>query len=551
MDGAMDSIWHGNVRAAGIPISLASILVVVVALGNASAEARALRVETLVPPTVMHGLEGLALDRDGNLYGASFFGQAIYKIELKTNHVTIAVSPPEGEGDDVAIGPEGTSVAGMLAWTSAEEIRGLRPGGKPIALSPHLPRLNPIAFSRDGRLFTSQSGTPENELWEIDPEGHSPPRLVTKGQGPLNGFGFGPDGQIYAPLFGTDQIVAVDPETGIYTKVASGVGSPSGVKVDSQGNLVAVDYKRGDVWYVRRDTGEVKRLAASLGVIDNLAIAPDDTVFLSDPTVSSVLKMNIRDGRVTDVIRAHFNTTLGLAMTVKDGRPTLIVADPMGYHYVDAATGKVARVPWEMGRHGSNAVATGHDFIVIASPAGLRKIDVRSDQVLAETKDIKTPAGVVVLASGDVIAASPDDGRIVRWNGQATTTIASGLRRPSALILDSDDAVLVAESEGDTISRINLSNGMRADAVRDIAHPTGLAKLSGERLAIADSRGGNIAVVDLRSGKRTKIAEKLALSVAGLRVPQTTPTGLVAKGDTLYVACPGNNSILKIKTDLR
>ena len=63
-----------------------------------------------------------------------------------------------------------------------------------------------------------------------------------KNKGRLNGFGFGPDGRLYAPHFGTNELFAIDVDTGEFTVIASGVGTTAATKVDADGNVWNVDY---------------------------------------------------------------------------------------------------------------------------------------------------------------------------------------------------------------------------------------------------------------------------------------------------------------------
>jgi len=61
------------------------------------------RLETLVPGSAMHGVHGLAFDADDNLYGASLTGYSVYQIDTQSGEVTVAVEPPLGNSDDVAV----------------------------------------------------------------------------------------------------------------------------------------------------------------------------------------------------------------------------------------------------------------------------------------------------------------------------------------------------------------------------------------------------------------------------------------------------------------
>ena len=528
-------------------LTCAAVLAAAAILQSCDNPAPKVEVTALVPGSVMHGVQGLAFDANGALYGASFFGQSIYKIDPASGRVDVAFGTPEGEGDDVAIGPEGTPAAGIIAWTAVSSVHSLRPDGTHQVLVANAPRANPIAFSKDGRLFFSQSGTPDNELWEIDPLGAKPARLVSKGQGRLNGFDFGPDGRLYAPLFGTDQLVAIDITTGVHTVVAKGVGSPSAVKVDAKGNLIAVDYKLGDVWHVNPATGETRKLVNRPAVIDNLAIARDGTIYLASTADSKIYALNPDTRDVREVTKGPFNTPMGATTITENGKPTLLIAGPQSYFFYDLATGESVRPLYEDGRAGSQAVAADDKFIYTVATGRLRKIDRTTYAVALESNAVKTPAAVAVAANGDVFVTDVGTGQLLKWNEAGVAPVADGLAKPTALIIETPTTALVAETEAGQVTRVDVTSGARTVVLKGLDHPQGLALLKDGRIAVAETAKGVVAAFDAKSGARTELAKGLPLSAAGLRVPITVPTGMTTGPDgTLYVVGTADNSLWKI-----
>ena len=504
------------------------------------------KVSDLVSSSPMHGAAGIAVADDGTLYVVSFNGQSIYHIDPKNGHVDVAVGPPFGKGDDIALGPAGTRSAGILAWTTLESVNVLRPGGKPEVLMEPAPRANPIAFDRDGRLFFSQSGTPENELWELDPFGVTPPHLVLRGQGPLNGFGFGPDGRLYSPLFGTDQAIAIDVGSGAIAPIANGLGSVVAVKPDSKGNLFSIDYKTGDVWRITAKTGNVKRLTTLSPPLDNLAVAADGTLYVSGTAESTIFAVDSDTGATRKVAGGPFNTPLGMVMTTHAGKPALLAAQPMGFIYIDPATGDTVRPSWDDGRNGSFAIAADARSVITVFNRRLRKIDRNSDTVVRESRDEIAPSGVVLAPSGEIIVTEITRGAVLKWTDEGFVAIAEGLAEPTAIALDSPTSILVTETNAGQISRIDLLSGQRTVVASGLDRPQGVVKLHDGQIAFAESGRGVVAVIS-PDGHRHELASGLSLSTAGLRVPSTVPIGMAVDSDgTLYVACAGDNRIVKI-----
>jgi len=69
----------------------------------------------LVPGSSMKGVHGLAFDNNGVLHAISITGMSTYRIDVETGAVETIIGPPQGIGDDLAFGPDGS-----LAWTAAQ-----------------------------------------------------------------------------------------------------------------------------------------------------------------------------------------------------------------------------------------------------------------------------------------------------------------------------------------------------------------------------------------------------------------------------------------------
>ena len=523
------------------------------AQGGAVAQpARTPKVEVFVPGSVIHAVEGISFGNDGKLYGTSIHAQAVYRIDTATGAVEVAIPSPDGESDDIAIGPEGTPAAGIMAWTAQTtgEIRIQRSGSKPEVIMRDVPRVNPIAFSRNGRLFTAQTGANDDALWELDVIGKKPPRLVSKGQGALNGFEFGADGRLYAPKFRTDQLLAIDVDTGVYTTIAKGVGTSAAVHVDTKGDVISVDYLKGDVWRTNPKTGDSVIIAhLPDDVPDNLAIAKDGTIYIASVADSRILAMNPATGKTRRVVDGRFTIALGANMASLDGREAIIVADPFGYRFVDLRNGSVKRPPWAANRGASSAVAANDRLIAFSYSLSnyVRVIDRQTDQIVTETKLIKAPRGIAIDSKGQVLVADAAGNRIVRLDGNEVIDVATGMQQPVGLILENDSSALVSEVVTGTISRIDLRDGKRIQILAGFRTPTGLALMKDGRIAVVEPENGTVTALDLKTGTRSLLASGLALSLKEFHLPKNTNAGIAVAADgSIFVTCPGDNTIIKI-----
>jgi sugar lactone lactonase YvrE len=581
-----------------------------IAAAATAAAAQTAQLSILVPPTAMHAVEGITLAPDGTLYATSIHGQAVYRIDTRSGRVSIAVPSPAGESDDVAVGPPGTAAAGVLAWTAQRtgEIRLLRPspGAKPEVVLRDVPRVNPIAFDAQGRLFTAQVGAGDETLWEIDVSGQRPARRVMSGQARLNGFGFGPDGRLYAPNFGADRILSIDVDAGTYTAVATGLGAPAAVKADARGDLWSVDYLKGDLWQTESATGRSRIVVSVPAPLDSLALAPNGRVFVSSAADSRILEVDPRRGRVRTVVPGEFTMALGMSLTQLAGREALLVADPFGYRYVDRRSGRVIRPPWNGNRGASYAIAASPDRIALAYALGgvtagrVRVLERASERVLWESQTVGLPRGVALETSGDVLVLDRAQGRLLRLvagagSGAGVPTgggagggagariaapaaaappvvVATGLGAPVGLsrdrsATDSDTASsapsrappsdatraaeapwLVTDFAGGRLLQVLATTGAVQVLATGLEAPTGAVRMRDGRLAVVEAGAGRVVAIDAQSGVRTLLASGLATSLDGLDLPADTPAGIAvgANGD-LYVSCPGNNSIVRLR----
>ena len=69
--------------------------------------------EVVVAPSSFTGVHGLAVDKGGRLLAGSVVGNAIWEVDRSTGAAKVLVDGPEGQADDIAIGPNGE-----MAWTN-------------------------------------------------------------------------------------------------------------------------------------------------------------------------------------------------------------------------------------------------------------------------------------------------------------------------------------------------------------------------------------------------------------------------------------------------
>ncbi|RZI90379.1 MAG: hypothetical protein EOP78_16325, partial [Variovorax sp.] len=291
--------------------------------------------EVLVAPSSFSGVHGLAVDRKGRLLAGSVVGNSLWEVDRQTGATRVLVPGPEGQADDIAVGPRGelawtNYLMGMLRYRDSDEA--------PMrVLAKDLPGLNSLDFDRrNGKLYASQVFLGD-ALWEIDREGKAPPRLIKKDMGGFNGFEVGPDGMLYGPLWFKGQVVRIDPANGNMTVIADGFKIPAAANLDGKGNLWVVDTRSGELVRVDLATGR-KTVARQLeSSLDNLAIAPDGTIYLSNMANNQVQAFNPTSGELRTLTSGKVAVPAGLKI---DG-DELWVADVFGFRQVNVRSSAV------------------------------------------------------------------------------------------------------------------------------------------------------------------------------------------------------------------
>lgn len=506
------------------------------------------RVEVLVPGTPMHGIQGLAWGPDDMLYAAALTPQAIHRVDPYTGAVELLIGAPDGESDDVAVGPDGT-----LVWTAmfAGEVRIRRPGGPVEVLAENLSFVNPVAFTPDGtRLFVVALGE-GRALWELYLDGVTPPRKVTDQIKGLNSFEIGEDGFLYGPYLMAGELVKVNIDTGEIITLATGVGFPTAVELDSQGHLIWVDFQSGNVSRTDPLTGEATVLTVVEAPLDNLAVAPDDTIYVSESAKSGITRISPDGKTQRQITGGAFSTPGGLDIAVIDGKETLIVADIIGYRFVDPVTGVVTFPPYTMTHGNATDVAVkGNTLALTDGRSGrLQVVDHTTDELLVLETDFKNAYGVEWLNSEELLFVEHGAGTLIRWTEDEAVTVTDGLRGPVGLTIESDTTVLVTEHTVGTVTRVDLETGVKTEVFDGLSAPEGLDVMADGRIVVAEVGAARVVALDLKSRALEVLAEQLDFGVAALGAPVKVgfPTGVVVGSDgAVYVSEDGANAIRKI-----
>jgi sugar lactone lactonase YvrE len=427
--------------------------------------------------------------------------------------------------------------------------------GRTRVLRDDVPGANGITFHR-GRLFIDECRI-GGRLLELD-LGGGPPRVLAENLPMPNALAPGPDGKLYYPVLGSNDIWRIDPDGGEPERVAGDLGVPDAVKFDAAGFIVSTQVGTGEVLRIDPRSGDRTVLAALAPGLDNLTFAGNRLLVSSfTGRVTEILG----DGQLRDLLPGGLTWPLDLTVA---GDGVLYVSD--GTYFYEVRPGRGLRTlgmlfspGWPGYIRGVTAAGPG-EFIVTTSNGQVARWQPATGEagmLAGAAEPLDQLYGVALAPDGSAVAAELGAGRVVAVRGGELATLASGLNQPMGVAFTPDGSCLVSESGA---GRVVAVTGSGADTVLDgLEKPQGIA-VRGGRLFIVDAGARTLTEVDLASKARTTIARDLPVGappgvepqpLKGLPPfsgPQGPFAGLAAGPDgTLYLSADAEGSVLALR----
>ncbi len=510
-------------------------------------------VEQVVRPVAMNGVHGLAFGPDGGLYAASITGKALYRIDPKTGRVSVRVGAPEGGADDLTFSPQGDPV-----WTGGPTMNAIMTrtaAGGVHALAGGLPGVNAVRFSPTGRLFFTRVFGGDG-LYELDPAGGRPPRVIAEGIGGLNSFDFLPDGAIVGPLFMKGAVVRIDVETGQVTTLATGFEAPSSVR-RLRGALLVLNYRSGQVWRLDDATGARRLVVTVPGPADNMTVGPNGRLYVSSTANNGVTEIDLATGAARRVTWSDLSAPGLVSAAVIDGAPMVLIADDWGGRRYDLKSREVSPLHPGGNSFGMRSLvreAAGYAFVSAFSPTAVTRTDGAGKA--SQIDGFSRPMGLAASPRG-LLVADFGAGEVVRLDPAAPggrRVLASGLASPLGVAEAADGTVFVSEYGRGRIVRLapGAGAGPYAQTVvgGGLKRPEGLSMAPDGRVIVADTALGQVLAIDPAGGRAVVLARGLSLGLAQARAPGAPflATGVAVAADGFaYVPGSADNALYRIR----
>jgi sugar lactone lactonase YvrE len=381
------------------------------------------------------------------------------------------------------------------------------------------------------------------------------PRVLLENLMLPNAMEVGPDGQLYFPLLGTNEICRINPDGGAAEKVAGDLGGPTAVKFDAKGNIVSTQVGSGQVLRIDPRTGDRSVLANLAPGIDNLTFV-GERLFVSHftGTITEVLS----DGKTRTAVPGGLSWPLDLALA-DDGK--LYIAD--GHHMFAIPPGGQLEIvamfmnPGFPGNVRGLAAAGAGELIVTTANGQVSLYRPAKSETEVLTEGLDQVYGVALAPGGGVVVAELGTGRVLSVRSGKVEVLASGLKRPVGVALAADGTCFVSELGAGRVVKVN---GSSVETVLDgLQQPQGVLVHDGQ-LYVVDAGAKTLISLDLKTKAKSTIASELPVGappgvtpkplrgIAPFSGPQGPFAGITAgKDGTLYVSADAEGSILALR----
>jgi len=518
--------------------------------GSPASLAEGWSLERITPPSRLFGANGIRAGADGRIYVAQVAGSQISAFDPSTGDIeTIsAMGSVITAPDDLAFHPDGELYITEY-YDGRVSVRGT--DGSTRLLRDDLPGANGITFHQ-GRLFVDEC-RPDGRLMEIDLNGGAP-KVLAEGLQLPNALEVGPDGKLYYPMLGTNDIWRIDPDGGEPERVAGDLGVPVALKFDAEGFIISPQVASGQVLRINPRNGESTVIADIGSGLDNLTFI-GDRLFVSSFTgqITEVLGGGETKTALADGLTWPLDLTVG-----SDG--TLFVADgtfllALGADGELHTAGMLFHPGWPGYIRGVTAAGDG-EFIVAGDTHVSR---YRPSTAESETlfDGLSQAYGVAVSGNGPVAVADLGTGKVHSVRAGQSEVVASGLQDPTGVAFTADGTLLVSEAGAGRIVSVTSSG---VDTLVDgLERPQGILVRDG-KLYIVDAGSKQLISVDLETKAQQIIARHLPVGapegvtpkplkgIVPFAGPQGPFAGIAAGPDgTLYISADAEGSVLALR----
>ncbi|MEI6403488.1 MAG: hypothetical protein WCP59_15020, partial [Actinomycetota bacterium] len=411
-------------------------------------------------------------------------------------------------------------------------------------------------------------------------------------------------GNIYIADSSNHRIRKVDASTGIITTIAgtdtngyngdnitattAQLNFPTGVAVDTAGNIYIAEYFNYRVRKVDASTGIITTIAgtdtgdyngdnitattAQLNGPSSVAVDTAGNIYIADTDNQRVRKIDSSTGIITTIAgtdTGDYNGDNITATTAQLNGPSSVAVDTAGNIYIaDAGNQRVRKVDSSTG--------------IITTIAGTDTPGYNGDNITATTAQLNYPYGVAIDTAGNIYIADTGNQRVRKVDsntgviihiagagvGDTSPATSSLLKSPRGLAIDTAGNIYIADTNNHRVRKVTAStglittiagtgtNGYNGDNITattaQLNGPNGVAIDTAGNIYIADTGNERVRKIDAGTGIITTIAGTGMYGHNGDNITATTarlngPNGVaIDTAGNIYIADTSNHRVRKV-----
>lgn len=503
------------------------------------------KVKKIIKGADFHGTASVNFNPNGDMYIVDFISGEIMEVDPNTGKVLSRFS------EFVETAEIDFSSDGTLYWANpfSGEVYKRSLEGDIQLIGKVNTVIDGVAVNDQGRVFTASFSRSQNGLWEIDPNGIEPPRLVVE-LGGFDAFDFGPDGYLYAPdyLYGTGNIYKIDIDSGDYSVVANGYCQPIATKFNSAGELHVMDSACPKIDKVNIETGEKALVATLEAGCDNFDFNLDDEIYFANNANAYIGKI-LPDGTTEYITRPGLSAPGSISVR-SDG--SLFVADAFAMRRYNTHDKNLEQTyyanagmipPFSMSDDGDSLILTNNLF-------GYVQIwDPDLNTAKATFVDFNIPLNAIRFQD-ELVVAELGSGSVVKHSDRSP--LISGLIVPTGLAGNGQDLYVADYATG--IVWQAVKDGSQLDSpiiiTDQLTHPEGMTMDLEGNLLVMDVGTRKLVKVNPETGDTSVIAKRLKVGLDPLTGTPPTWAALsdvtVSDSGVIYATGDKRNVIYKI-----
>jgi DNA-binding beta-propeller fold protein YncE len=477
---------------------------------------------------------GVAVDRAGNAYIASWGNGTVFKVAASSREITSLFSAPEVAA--LAVDGSGSvyflETFALRKWNAAtQEIETLF-SGSPLAALSGINAPAQMAVDDAGNVYIADPRSGAGGYGDVWMWNHITNQLTIVWIGFDGPTGVATDHGGFVYVADGGAIYKFNPS--VYTTlVSSGLSSDLGLSVDDAGNVYIADKGNNAIKKWSASTKEVTTVVSDLTMPRHVAVDRAGNLdILEDAAIQR-----------WEASTHRLSTLMGSDLLYPDA----VAVDSLGDVYVTALSGLKV---WHPATRQLTTAAPGGEptgvaidgsndvFIADYSAGAVFQVNPITQQLTKLFSGMNRPTGLAVDHSGNLYVCIPRQHLVSKLGYPGMALISSGLRYPDAVAVDDSGNVYVADFENNSIKKWSASTQTLTTLVSSgLSYPDGVAVDAEGNVFIADS--GHAAI------KKWTLAtqEVTTLVSTGL----SHPLGIAVDRDGIvYIADNGDSSLKAI-----